>query len=725
MFYNYVIGAYCIINIILAVFILISTKRNLISKFYAAGVSMLILFGIFAYLLSLKPPYFYYLILHILVLFLFAFIPFYFLHLIIVFIGHTNQVQSKRMVASLYLTAGFSFFMLVLGFIPGPVSAGGTLKVNGYIFYLTWMSIIFCLGAAQVFAIYSRQAGRVKPNLIFTGFILLLLIVPGPFTQAIITKLFDDSLQWYFLFSMFAMIVSIYFIFRHKNVLNLYDALGASLAAMNDILVKTDEEFRIEIMKGGLSHMTGYTENELIGKPLNEFVSPGELLIKYRENCIRGDETGDQWELNFIAKDGEKIPISLSLTPIDDNGTPSGYAGIIRDISERIRSEQKINMLYSAVEQSPVSIVIANGNGKILYANQQFTDLSGYDLSEIIDKDIRILKPAGFTDEEFNDAIVEINSGVEWKGEYINKRRDGSVYWESISISTLKDVEGGITHYLIMKEDSSKKKNIEKELRRAKELAEDSDRMKTEFLAQMTHEIRTPLNVILSFSSLLKNETEDRLPKELEPAFASILSSGKRLQRTVELILNMASLQSGSAGITPERTDISELIKEVITGYDSAALEKGLGLSFRRDSSDSNVETDKYIVGQILHNLIDNAIKFTRKGYVYVTLADRGNDRVFISVKDTGIGISKEYLPKLFNKFSQQETGYTRRFEGNGLGLALVKSFADLIGAEISVSSELGKGSEFKIFFNRSFQYRRNVKSKDDTGLEFTQNNRS
>ncbi len=720
MLYNYVIDAYCVVNVILAVFISVRTNRNLISRYYAAGVSMLISFGLFSYLLSLNLPSPYFNVLELLLLFLFSFIPFYFLHLIIIFIGHNSPIRSRSIISSLYLTAGFSFIMLVLGFIPAPFLATGTLAANGYIFYLTWLSIIFCLGAAQVYSIYSRYMGRVRSNIIFTGFVLLLLIVPGPFSQSIISKIFNNSLQWYFLSSMFALIVSIYFIFRHNNVLNLYGALKSSLAAMNDILVKTDENFVIELMKGGLSQMTGYAEKELIGKYLYDYVTPRELLIKYGDICSSGDKTGDHWEVNFTVKDDHKIPISLSLTPIDDNGVLTGHAGIIRDLSERIKSEEKINMLYSAVEQSPVSIIVADGSGKLLYANPQFTSLSGFDLSEIIGKDIRILKPTGLSDEGFNELIVKINNGSDWKGEYLNKRRDGSLYWESISISTLKNIEDKITHYLIMKEDTTRKKNIEKELRRAKESAEESDRMKTEFLAQMTHEIRTPLNAILSFSSLLKNETEDKLPKELEPAFESILSSGKRLQRTVELILNMASLQSGDIGITPERIDISETIKDVVTGYDSAALKKELGLSFRKECVNSFVETDKYIVSQILHNLLDNAIKFTRRGNVSVSLTDSGKDKLYVAVKDTGIGISKKYIPKLFSKFSQQETGYGRRFEGNGLGLALVKSFADLIGAEISVDSELGKGSEFKVIFNKEFQYLRSVQNPNDSSIEFS-----
>jgi PAS domain S-box-containing protein len=238
------------------------------------------------------------------------------------------------------------------------------------------------------------------------------------------------------------------------------------------------------------------------------------------------------------------------------------------------------------------------------------------------------------------------------------------------------------------------RKKIEVELRLAKESAEVSDKLKSEFLAQMSHEIRTPISTILNFTSLLKMEFEDKTNDSFE-SFESIENAAARLIRTIDLILNLSDIEAGT--YKPEFQQISlsqDVLKPLVNEFSVKAKNKGLQLVFENNLSSDKANLDLYTVSQIIANLIDNAIKYTNDGSVKIRLTEYDNT-LNCEITDTGIGISKEYLPDIFKVFSQEEQGYTRRYEGSGLGMALVKKYCEINDINISVSSEKGVGSTF------------------------------
>ncbi|MBU1101237.1 MAG: transporter substrate-binding domain-containing protein [Bacteroidetes bacterium] len=251
-----------------------------------------------------------------------------------------------------------------------------------------------------------------------------------------------------------------------------------------------------------------------------------------------------------------------------------------------------------------------------------------------------------------------------------------------------------------MNKELNERLKIEQELIVAKEKAEKSDRIKSEFLAQMSHEIRTPIGAILSFSSLLREQLEGKIGEDLQDGFGILHRAGMRVMRTMDLILNMSEMQAGTYDFQPRIIDLEkDILPNIEFEMMQAVKDKKLDLIITKDVDSTKLLADDYTVNQILTNLIDNAIKYTNEGRVEVNIKRNFEKKLTVEVLDTGVGISKEYLPDIFEPFTQEEQGYTRRFEGNGLGLSLVKKYCELNNADIFVESVKGKGSKFTVVF--------------------------
>jgi len=252
--------------------------------------------------------------------------------------------------------------------------------------------------------------------------------------------------------------------------------------------------------------------------------------------------------------------------------------------------------------------------------------------------------------------------------------------------------------FLVMIREITEQKLIEEKLIEAKEKAENADKLKSNFLAQMSHEIRTPINSIISFTSILKHELYDSVDEDLKECFQNIDNGGRRLIRTMDLLLNMAQIQTGEFEIIKKKLDLKEVIWRLVPEYQQRAEEKNLFFTYRSQIDEAWIEGDEYSVIQIFHNLFDNAINYTESGNIDVKLYD-DESSIKIDVSDSGIGIEQEFLSELFLPFTQEQTGYTRKFEGNGLGLAIAKHFSEFNQASISVSSKKGYGSVFTVSF--------------------------
>ncbi|MBE0644560.1 MAG: PAS domain S-box protein [Bacteroidetes bacterium] len=245
--------------------------------------------------------------------------------------------------------------------------------------------------------------------------------------------------------------------------------------------------------------------------------------------------------------------------------------------------------------------------------------------------------------------------------------------------------------------DITARKLEEQELLHAKEHAERMGKLKDAFIANISHEIRTPLNSILGFSTIIEERCKTELDETEQGYFDHVRFAAQRLMRTVDLILVLSRIQAGDIQQQPQRFDLPSQLGKLVESFGLAAGQKGLEISFLNDIGDISVTSDQYCLTEAISNLLHNAIKFTEHGAVTVRLEKSPDARTILSISDTGIGISEEYSPYLFEPYSQEEIGYSRRFEGIGLGMTLVKKYLDLLALPISFQSSKGEGTVFSI----------------------------
>ena len=368
---------------------------------------------------------------------------------------------------------------------------------------------------------------------------------------------------------------------------------------------------------------------------------------------------------------------------------------------DRIKTQEQIKQLSQAVAQSPVTIVITNTKGDIEYVNPKFSETTGYAFDEVVGQNPRILKSGKTSPEEYKLLWQTLSAGNDWHGELHNKRKDGEFYWESASISPILNAQGKTTHYIAIKEDITARKNAEKELMKAKDEAEESDRLKLAFLANMSHEIRTPMNGILGFTELLKSP---HLSGEEQQEYITIIEkSGKRMLNIINDIINISKVESGQIEISLSNTNVNKQIHYLHTFFKPEAKQKGIQINITKElaSKDTFIKTDREKVYAILTNLVKNAIKFTNEGSVEFGCEKKEGMLEFF-VKDTGFGISDSQKKIIFERFKQANGTLSRCSEGSGLGLAISKAYVEMLGGKIWVESEEGKGSTF--YFTIPFQ---------------------
>ena len=462
----------------------------------------------------------------------------------------------------------------------------------------------------------------------------------------------------------------------------------------------TDFDNVIEYVNPKFCEISGYSFDELIGKTPNIFKANGlddsneKMRLEVRKGIIWSGEVLNK------RKNGSNYWVMVTISPIrNSEGVITHFISVEHDITfekyarEEIKRNEKL--LNSILNHVPVIIVAVDKNGRITFCRGKELEKYGITNDSLIGvsvlekfKDAKVLLPdieRALNGEEFSSVTLF----------------DGGAAFE-IHYSPIIDSNDEIVGSIAVASNITERYNTQQKLIAAKEEAERSDRLKSDFLAQMSHEIRTPVNTILSFISLLQDEIKNKISEELCEVFNFIDDGGRRLIRTIDMILNMSQFQSGTYKPIMHPVDLNaDVLAKIVSELKSTAKHKNLVLNLYVETKSTVVNADSYTAGQIFINLIDNALKYTHQGKIDVRILEKGK-KLIVEIEDTGIGISRDYIPYLFDAFSQEETGYSRRFEGTGLGLALVKKYIEINGAEIKVESMKGEGTKFSVVFKKA-----------------------
>jgi len=375
---------------------------------------------------------------------------------------------------------------------------------------------------------------------------------------------------------------------------------------------------------------------------------------------------------------------------------------------------EALRKLSMAVEQSPESIAITDNKAHIEYVNAAFLSQTGYTREEIIGQNPRLLQSGKTPVETYRSLWATLLAGQTWKGEFLNRRKDGSEYTEFAIVTPIRQPDGRVSHYVAVKEDITEKKRLGQELdahrhhleqlvvERTSELeqarvqAEAANQSKSTFLASMSHEIRTPMNAIIGLTHLLRQEVTTAHQVDW---LGKIDGAAKHLLSVINDILDLSKIEAGKIVLEIRDFSAASLLDEVASLIGEQARAKGLAVTMSLDGVPAWLRGDATRLRQGLLNYAGNALKFTSSGSVALRtrLLEEHDGRYLVrfEVQDTGVGIAPEVLPRLFQAFEQADASTTRKFGGTGLGLAITRRFARLMGGDAGVESTPGQGSTF------------------------------
>lgn len=386
-------------------------------------------------------------------------------------------------------------------------------------------------------------------------------------------------------------------------------------------------------------------------------------------------------------------------------GKPIGGLGIARDITERKRSEQRLQMFLQAIESSYDSVMIVSLDGTIVYANSATAHMFGYEIKAILGQHLSMFypQPAALSIEDLMErALREDRPHPEaevqgWSGETTCQRQTQEQFPAIISVSPIPRNQGRPTMVSITCRDITTQKAIQAELAAKNLELEQASRHKSSFLASMSHELRTPLTSILGFSSLLLQEMFGELNEKQHSYIKGIEDSGSHLLELIKDILDLSKIEAGKIELDFAPCSLVAICRETIELVSSQARKKQIEVQLTIAPDLDTIEADELRLRQMLLNLLSNALKFSDAGSTIGLEARMHDGNIELNVWDQGIGIAEEHLHLLFQPFQQLDNSLSRNHEGTGLGLALTKQFAHLHGGHVTCTSRLGEGSCFTI----------------------------
>jgi len=405
--------------------------------------------------------------------------------------------------------------------------------------------------------------------------------------------------------------------------------------------------------------------------------------------------------MRSVVNDGSTFPLDLAISMFH-LGQGRYFTGIVRDITERERAEEALReseeRFRGTFENAAVGIAHEDLAGPFLRVNKRFCEILGYSSEELVGKTLsEVTYPEDLADDLAKFDALRRGESSSYTTEKRFFRKDGALVWAHVTMSLQVDAAGEPTYCIKIIQDITDRKRLDEELNQAKEAAEAASRAKSEFLASMSHEIRTPMNGVFGMLDLA-------LDTELQPEQRHYLgrarASADLLLRVINDILDFSKIEAGRLDLEPTAFSLRESLGETIKAFGPRAHRKGLELALHiRPGTPDGVVGDAMRLGQVLNNLLGNAIKFTDQGEIILEVevesVTQGQLDLHFAVIDTGPGIPLEKQRLIFEAFAQADSSMARRFGGTGLGLAISARLIELMGGSIWVESEVGKGSTF------------------------------
>lgn len=550
---------------------------------------------------------------------------------------------------------------------------------------------------------------------------VLALLVPDP----------DRLVSWssYKGFA-FVLITAVILVFLLKHVFNIISEVYASLEKtehalrnekrFNDTMIESmpgilyfyDMQGRFLRWNKNFEKVSGYSSAEIAAMhPLDFFSAQdkGRVEKRIQEVFARGESSVDA---EFLSKSGKLTPYFFTGRSVFFE-EKNCLVGVGIDISERKQAQDKLaesELKYRELVEHANSIIMRwNADGQITFINHYGRRFFGYAENEIIGRHVAMLvPPAGDDGKALQKLMSDIFSEPEKFEQiiYENQRRSGERVWIDWSNRIVVDAEGRLSEVLSIGRDITDRKKVEEE-RQMRRQAEEADRIKSAFLATMSHELRTPLNSIIGFTGIMLQGMTGALNTEQNKQLEMVRTSARHLLALVNDVLDISKIEAGQFQIAAEPFDLQGSIVKVLETFRPQAEAKGLELRAELSPALKTAVGDERRFEQIILNLLSNAIKFTEQGRITLAAqvlddvkfpgSDENRKAVTVKVSDTGIGIKPEDVLNLFQPFLQIDSGLSRKYEGTGLGLAICRRLAELMGGEIHVESEWGKGSTFSV----------------------------
>lgn len=464
-------------------------------------------------------------------------------------------------------------------------------------------------------------------------------------------------------------------------------ALAALVQSADDAIVGKTVDGVITSWNSGAERLYGFSLQEVLGRPFDmvipESARMAELMMLRR---VAIGERVEPYEAERLHKDGSPVTVSVAISPImDAAGSIVGVATMSRDLSARKLAETKLRWM---LEVAPDAILGVDASGSVELVNAQCERLFGYRRDELLGQPVEMLIP---------DGLRPVDAGQIGAGqELVTLHKNGTEIPVEISLSALETPGGRLTMAALR--DITARKLIERQLREQNVALERASQAKDNFLAGMSHELRTPLNAIIGFTGTMLMKLPGPLNAEQEHQLRLVQTSGKHLLSIINDLLDLAKIESGRVQIALEPVNCLRVVEEIVQSLQPLAQGKGLELRIETFDGPVTAVADRRALGQILINLVNNAIKFTDTGEVCLALMPAENGPgLRIAVRDTGSGIPPADLDRIFRVFERSSASAKATDEGTGLGLYISRKLADLLHGSITVSTVVGQGSTFTV----------------------------